>query len=203
MALEAIQAQAGHRSIESTRIYLHLANDWLAGEYRRAVEAIDAQAVAGAVMPAACRTRCRRRRGRRTLSRRNARRGTPNGPIHHAGRPHLQRQDRPRRRLGRADPRGQIDAINKARSFASWLMVTGQITVDAELLGRVDLRLGIAGEHFWPDDYRWFIEICCRLGTSNDDLASAVEHAGQDHRDHRCAAASRDRRPFPAPHAPR
>ena len=44
MALEAIQAQAGHRCIESTRIYLHLANDWLAGEYRRAVEAIDAQA---------------------------------------------------------------------------------------------------------------------------------------------------------------
>lgn len=47
MALEAIQAQAGHRSIESTRIYLHLANDWLAGEYRRASEAIDAQALAG------------------------------------------------------------------------------------------------------------------------------------------------------------
>lgn len=43
MALEAIQAQAGHRSIESTRIYLHLANDWLAGEYRRASEVIDAQ----------------------------------------------------------------------------------------------------------------------------------------------------------------
>jgi integrase/recombinase XerD len=47
MALEAIQAQAGHRSIESTRIYLHLANDWLAGEYRRAGEAIEAQAVPG------------------------------------------------------------------------------------------------------------------------------------------------------------
>ena len=29
-------------SIESTRIYLHLANDRLAGEYRRATEAIDA-----------------------------------------------------------------------------------------------------------------------------------------------------------------
>ena len=43
MALEAIQSQAGHRSIESTRIYLHLANDWLASEYRRAMEAIDAQ----------------------------------------------------------------------------------------------------------------------------------------------------------------
>ncbi len=47
MALEAIQAQAGHRSIESTRIYLHLANDWLAGEYRRAAEAIEAEAMAG------------------------------------------------------------------------------------------------------------------------------------------------------------
>ena len=45
MALEAIQAQAGHRSIESTRIYLHLANDWLAGEYCRATEAIDAQQI--------------------------------------------------------------------------------------------------------------------------------------------------------------
>jgi integrase/recombinase XerD len=43
MALEAVQAQAGHRSIESTRIYLHLANDWLAGEYRKASQAIDAQ----------------------------------------------------------------------------------------------------------------------------------------------------------------
>jgi len=42
MALEAVQAQAGHRSIESTRIYLHLANDWLAGEYQRAAELIEA-----------------------------------------------------------------------------------------------------------------------------------------------------------------
>jgi integrase/recombinase XerD len=45
MALEAIQAQAGHRSIESTRVYLHLTNDWLADEYRRASEAIDAQQI--------------------------------------------------------------------------------------------------------------------------------------------------------------
>lgn len=49
MALEAVQAQAGHRSIETTRIYLHLADDWLAGEYRRAAEAIDAQAIPGTV----------------------------------------------------------------------------------------------------------------------------------------------------------
>jgi integrase/recombinase XerD len=46
MALEAIQAQAGHRSIESTRVYLHLTNDWLAGEYRRAAGRIDQAAVA-------------------------------------------------------------------------------------------------------------------------------------------------------------
>ena len=43
MALEAVQAQAGHASIESTRIYLHLADDWLAAQYRKAAEVLDAQ----------------------------------------------------------------------------------------------------------------------------------------------------------------
>ena len=47
MAIEAIQAQAGHRSITSTRVYLHLSVDWLADEYRRASEAIEAQALVG------------------------------------------------------------------------------------------------------------------------------------------------------------
>jgi site-specific recombinase XerD len=47
MALEALQAQAGHRSISATQIYLHLANDWLAGEYIRAAQAIEAQAALG------------------------------------------------------------------------------------------------------------------------------------------------------------
>lgn len=42
MALEAVQAQAGHVSIESTRVYLHLTNEWLATEYRKASELIDA-----------------------------------------------------------------------------------------------------------------------------------------------------------------
>jgi integrase/recombinase XerD len=46
MALEAVQAQAGHASIESTRIYLHLADDWLAAQYRKAAEVIDAQVYA-------------------------------------------------------------------------------------------------------------------------------------------------------------
>lgn len=47
MALEALQAQAGHRSIATTRVYLHLSPDWLAEEYRRAAEAIEAQAAMG------------------------------------------------------------------------------------------------------------------------------------------------------------
>jgi integrase/recombinase XerD len=43
MALEAVQAQAGHALIESTRIYLHLADDWLASQYRKAAEVLDAR----------------------------------------------------------------------------------------------------------------------------------------------------------------
>jgi site-specific recombinase XerC len=46
MELEAVQAQAGHVSIESTRIYLHLSDDWLASQYRRAAERIHADAAA-------------------------------------------------------------------------------------------------------------------------------------------------------------
>lgn len=47
MSIEALQAQAGHRSIASTQLYLHLGVDWLADEYRRAAEVIDAQAQMG------------------------------------------------------------------------------------------------------------------------------------------------------------
>ncbi len=52
MALEAVQAQAGHASIETTRIYLHLGDRWLADEYRRAAEAIDAQVLGDQVAQA-------------------------------------------------------------------------------------------------------------------------------------------------------
>ncbi|MGI8793336.1 MAG: tyrosine-type recombinase/integrase [Acidimicrobiales bacterium] len=47
MALEALQAQAGHRSINSTRLYLHLSADWLADEYRRAAESITRRRTSG------------------------------------------------------------------------------------------------------------------------------------------------------------
>ena len=49
MSLEALQAQAGHRSIASTQIYLHLGADWLAAEYRRAADVLEAELVAGAI----------------------------------------------------------------------------------------------------------------------------------------------------------
>lgn len=47
MSIEALQAQAGHRSIASTQLHLHLGADWLADEYRRAADVIDAQAQMG------------------------------------------------------------------------------------------------------------------------------------------------------------
>ena len=43
MELEALQVQAGHRSLDTTRLYVHLANGWLADEYDKASEAIDAE----------------------------------------------------------------------------------------------------------------------------------------------------------------
>ena len=47
MSIEALQAQAGHRSIASTQLYLHLGADWLADEYRRAAEGMEAEAAVG------------------------------------------------------------------------------------------------------------------------------------------------------------
>jgi integrase/recombinase XerD len=47
MSIEAVQLLAGHRSIASTQLYLHLGDGWLAEEYRRAAEAIEAQATVG------------------------------------------------------------------------------------------------------------------------------------------------------------
>ena len=37
-----LQAQAGHRSLDTTRLYIHLANGWLAEEYDKATALIDA-----------------------------------------------------------------------------------------------------------------------------------------------------------------
>jgi integrase/recombinase XerD len=64
----------------------------------------------------------------------------------------------------------QVNAIGKARSFASWLMVTGQLTVSADVFGRVDLWLGIAARSFCPTAHAWFVQSCERLGTRPNDV---------------------------------
>ena len=66
----------------------------------------------------------------------------------------------------------QLDAVAKAPSFTSWLMVTGRITVDAELLSRTDLRPGLPARSFCAADYRWFSETCSRIGISSRDTAA-------------------------------
>jgi len=65
----------------------------------------------------------------------------------------------------------QVDAIGKARSFASWLMVTGQLNVSAEIFGRVDLWLGNAARIFCPAAHLWFVQSCERLDTKPGDVA--------------------------------
>jgi len=47
MSIEAVQAQAGHRLLETTRMYLHLSERWLTEEYLSAMERIDADLAAG------------------------------------------------------------------------------------------------------------------------------------------------------------
>lgn len=66
----------------------------------------------------------------------------------------------------------QLDAIRKARSFASWLMVSGQLTVDADVFGRVYLRLGTAARTFCPDTHAWFVEACDRIEVRDGDIAA-------------------------------
>jgi hypothetical protein len=46
MGLEAVQAQSGRASVESTRTYLSPADDWLASQYRNTAEVIDAKVFA-------------------------------------------------------------------------------------------------------------------------------------------------------------
>jgi integrase/recombinase XerD len=63
----------------------------------------------------------------------------------------------------------RLDAIRKARSFASWLMVTGRLTVDPDVFGRVDLWLGVAARTFCPESHAWFVGVCEGLGIRAGD----------------------------------
>lgn len=66
----------------------------------------------------------------------------------------------------------QIEIIGKARSFASWLMVTGQLVVDAELISALNLHLGHAALSYCPDDHRWFAQACARVGVDGARVGS-------------------------------
>ena len=65
----------------------------------------------------------------------------------------------------------RLDAVRKARAFASWLMVTGQLQVDADVLGRLDLRLGGVAANYCPHAHRWFVEACDQIGVRPADVS--------------------------------
>ena len=58
----------------------------------------------------------------------------------------------------------QVEATRQAPVFAAWLMVTGQLTVTADVLSRVNLQLGMAACHACPDAHTWFVAAAERLG---------------------------------------
>ncbi|MGA3253661.1 MAG: hypothetical protein ABSD32_05870 [Mycobacterium sp.] len=62
----------------------------------------------------------------------------------------------------------RLDAVAKARAFASWLMVTSQLRVDADVLG---LRLGGVAANYCPDAHSWFVEACEQIATRPADVS--------------------------------
>jgi integrase len=65
----------------------------------------------------------------------------------------------------------QIDAVRTARSFCSWLMVTGQLVVDPVVLGQLELRLGGIARRYCPTAHAWFVAECQNLGVSPADVS--------------------------------
>ena len=65
----------------------------------------------------------------------------------------------------------QTDAVGKARSFVSWLLVTGQLTISADLMTHVDLRLGVVARGYLPSVHAWFVAAGAQLRASNADIA--------------------------------
>lgn len=57
----------------------------------------------------------------------------------------------------------QTDGVSKARSFVSWLLVTGQLTISADLMTHVDLRLGVVARGYLPSLHAWFIAAGAQL----------------------------------------
>ncbi len=68
-------------------------------------------------------------------------------------------------------PAQQLAASRQAPVFAAWLMVTGQLTVKADVLSRMNLQLGMAARHACPAAYRWFVTAADRLGSRPTNTA--------------------------------
>jgi integrase/recombinase XerD len=66
----------------------------------------------------------------------------------------------------------QVDVIAKARSFGSWLMVTGRLQAPASLVSELNLHLGNAARLFRPAEHRWFVSVADDLRTSDIDAAA-------------------------------
>jgi integrase/recombinase XerD len=81
-------------------------------------------------------------------------------------------------RVGRAGgwegltPDQRIEIVGKARSFASWLMVTGQLRADADLISSLNLHLGYAARSHCPEDYRWFSTACARVDVDGSRIGT-------------------------------
>lgn len=67
-------------------------------------------------------------------------------------------------------PAQRIDAAAKARSFTSWLMVTGQLVVDAELVSLLTLHLGSAARSYCPHDHAWFTTAAASLSLADNEI---------------------------------
>jgi len=65
----------------------------------------------------------------------------------------------------------QSDAITKARSFVSWLLVTGRLTIAAQLMTDVDLRLGVVARGHRRETYAWFVAAGEQLRLPPSDVA--------------------------------
>jgi integrase/recombinase XerD len=66
----------------------------------------------------------------------------------------------------------QVAVIAKARSFGSWLMITGRITASAGLVSQLNLHLGNAARLFLPAEHRWFTSLGDDLRSAEVDVAA-------------------------------
>ena len=68
------------------------------------------------------------------------------------------------------EPSQQIDVAAKARSYCSWLMVTGRLVVTADLISALTLHLGQAARLFCPQEHAWFVAAASPMSLSDSEV---------------------------------